>query len=176
MRKITLAGLAIATLAAAALGWAPASLAQGSASGNITARASVLTPVTVTPQQDLDFGNVIPGADKTVAITTATAGRWLVQGTAGAEVSLAMTALPTSLTSDANTLPIVYGATAAGHNATNDPGGAATFDPAVGATANIGSPVATLFVWIGGTVQPAAAQASGLYTGTITLQTTYTGN
>jgi hypothetical protein len=75
-----------------------------------------------------------------------------------------------------NTLPIVYGATAAGHNTTNNPAGATTFDPSAGATTLIGSPVATLFVWIGGTVQPAGAQASGLYTGTVTLQATYTGN
>lgn len=155
---------------------APAALAQGSASGNILARANVLTPVTVTPQQDLDFGNVIPGTNKSVTITGATAGRWLVQGTAGAEVDIDFTALPGNLTSGANNLPIVYGATDAGHNGANNPATAATFNPATGTLANISNPAATLFVWLGGTVQPAAAQASGLYTGTVTLTATYTGN
>jgi hypothetical protein len=155
---------------------APAAFAQGSASGNILAQANVLTPVTVTPQQDLDFGNVIPGTNKSVAITGTTAGRWLVQGTAGAEVDIDFTALPGNLTSGVNNLPIVYGATDAGHNGPNNPATATTFNPATGTLANISNPAATLFVWIGGTVQPAAAQASGLYTGTVTLTATYTGN
>ena len=160
----------------ALLAQAPSALAQGSASGNILARANVLTPVTVTPQQDLDFGNVIPGTNKTVAITGTTAGRFLVQGTAGSEVQIAFTALPGNLASGGNNLPIVYGATAAGHNGTNNPATATTFNPATGALANIANPAATLFVWLGGTVQPAAAQASGLYTATVTMTATYTGN
>ena len=136
----------------------------------------MLTPVTVTPQQDLDFGNVIPGTNKSVGITGTTAGRWLVQGTAGAEVDLDFTALPSNLTSGGNNLPISYAATDGGHNGTNNPATATTFNPATGTLANIANPAATLFVWIGGTVAPAAAQAAGLYTATVTLTATYTGN
>ena len=71
----------------ALLAQTPAALAQGSASGNILARANVLTPVTVTPQQDLDFGNVIPGTNKTVAITGTTAGRLPRSGDRGRRAS-----------------------------------------------------------------------------------------
>ena len=158
------------------LAWAPASLAQGTASGDIQALANVLTPVQVTPQRDLDFGNVIPGTPKAVGITSATSGLWLVQGTAGSEVDIDFTALPANLTSGVNNMPIVYSATDAGHNPINDATTAITFNPATGTTTDIGTPAGTLFVWIGGTVQPAGAQVSGLYTGTITLTATYTGN
>lgn len=168
--------LALVLLAAALLAWAPAAMAQGTASGDILATANVMTAVLVTPEQDLDFGNVIPGTPKSVAITGATAGRWLVQGSAGAEVDLDFTALPATLASGANTMPIVYGAADAGHNTTNNPGGATTFDPAGTELANLGNPLPDLYVWIGGQVQPGAAQVAGLYTGTITLTATYTGN
>ncbi len=169
--------LAVVLLAVVLLAYAPAVMAQGTASGNILARANVMTPIQVTPQQNLEFGNVIPGANKSIPVTNASAGRWLVQGTAGAEVTLQFTALPATLSDGgANTMPIVYGATDAAHHTSNNPGAATTFNPIAIATANISSPLAELYTWIGGTVQPAAAQAAGLYTGTITLTATYTGN
>jgi hypothetical protein len=159
------------------LAWAPSAFAQGTASANITAEATVLASVAVANQRDLQFGNVIPGTDKSVTLTDATSGRWLVTGGANAEVTLTFTSLPGVLNDGgSNDLPIVYAVTDAGHNTTNDPGTASVFNPAAGSTANIGDPVAELYVWIGGTVVPDPAQAPGLYTGTITLEATYTGN
>lgn len=167
---------AVATACAVAvLGWVLPSPAWAQNSADITAQANVLTPLTVTGQANLDFGNVFPGVNKTVAITDATAGRWLVQGEGGAEVTLAFT-LPANLSDGANTLPISFGAGSAGYNTTNNPGAATTFDPAAGATANLGVAPAELYVWIGGTVTPAVSQPAGLYTGTITLTVNYTGN
>ncbi len=58
MRKLTGVLLAVALLA-----WAPAVLAQGSDSDGITAQANVLSAVDVTAQQNLDFGNVLPGTN-----------------------------------------------------------------------------------------------------------------
>jgi hypothetical protein len=142
----------------AVLSQAPAAFAQGSASGSITAQAFVLTPVSVTPEQDLDFGNVIPGTNKSVQITGATAGRWLVEGTGGAEVDLDFTALPATLSNGPDALAIFYSNVDAGHNTVNVPGGATVFDPAVGTTTDIGAPGGDLYVWIGGTVVPAGAQ------------------
>jgi len=168
--------LAVVLIAVALLAYAPAAMAQGTASGDILAQANVMTPIQVAAEQDLLFGNVIPGSNKSIAVDNPSAGRWLVQGTAGAEVDLDFTTLPVALTSGANSMPIVYGATDAGHHTSNDPFSAVLFDPAVSALANIGSPAATLYVWVGGTVQPVLAQAAGLYTGTITLTATYTGN
>ncbi len=170
MRKFVPVLLALAVMA-----WAPSALAQSTASADITARATVLGPITVTNQADLEFGNVIPGVAKSVAISGTTSGRWLVAGNAGAEVNLDFTALPNNLTGPA-TMSITYAANDAGHNVTNNAAGAVPFDPAGTALANIGNAPAELYVWIGGTVNPVAGQAAGLYTGTITLQAAYTGN
>lgn len=155
---------------------APAALAQGTSSDDVTAQANVLTAVNVTAQQDLDFGNVIPGTNKAIGITSASAGRWLVTGSASAEVALSFPALPATLTDGGNNLAIVYSGTDAGFNTVNDPNTASTFDPSGGTTTNLGVSPAELFVWIGGQVVPGGSQPAGLYTGLITMQATYTGN
>lgn len=149
---------ALVVLVLPGAGWAQSS-------DDITAQANVLTPLTVTGQQDLDFGDVFPGAAKTVVVADASAGRWLASGQSGAEVTLTFS-LPANLLSGGNTLPISFGANSAGHHTSNAPGSALTFDPAAGATANVGVAPAELYVWVGGTVNPAANQPQGLYTGT----------
>ena len=72
---------------------------------SITATASVQTPINVVGAQQLNFGNVFPGVNKTVAATDLTnAGRFDVTGQASTPVTLSFT-LPASLTSGANTMP-----------------------------------------------------------------------
>lgn len=149
--------------------------AQAQNSADITAQANVLTPLTVAGQQDLDFGDVFPGVASTVTVANASAGRWLTTGSSGAEVQLAFT-LPANLVSGGNNLPISFGASSAGYNVANNAGAATTFDPAAGATTNLGVAPAELYVWVGGTVTPAVTQPQGLYTGTINLTVNYTGN
>ena len=51
-----------------------------------------------------------------------------------------------------------------------------TFDPSGGLTEFLDAASGELFVWIGGTVSPAAAQPAGVYTATIVLDVVYTGN
>lgn len=157
------------------LGLAAPAVAQTSNSADITAQANVLTPLQVTGEQNLDFGDVFPGVAKTVTVADVSAGRWLTTGESGAEVQLTFN-LPANLVSGANTLSITFGAGSAGYNASNDAGSATTFDPAAGATTNLGVAPAQLYVWIGGTVSPTADQPSGLYTETINLTVNYTGN
>jgi len=148
-----------------------------SVSDDISATADVQTPLTVTGSADLVFGTVFPGVNKAVAYTDAVnAGQWDITGELAAEVTLEFTALPATLTSGGNSLPIVYGATDAGHHTTDAPGSATSFDPAVGATTDLAADTGALFVWIGGTVQPPEDQAAGAYTATITLNVSYTGN
>lgn len=170
-RTIGVGPMAVAILAL--LGLPAAARAQSSA--NITAQATVVSGVTVTPQANLDFGNVFQGLQKSVAITDATAGLWQITGNAGSEVSLSFT-LPTDLSDGTNLLPIGFAATDAGHNVANLPGTATTFDPSSGTTADIGLLPAELYVWIVGTVSPGASQVAGVYTGTVTLTVQYTGN
>jgi hypothetical protein len=153
-----------------------ASVAQAQPnSAGITASATVLSPLTVLWDSDLDFGNVFPGVAAAVAITDAGAGGWSVTGASGAEVALSFT-LPANLTSGGNNLPIAFAAGDAGHNTADLPGGATTFDPTGGATTNLSvGPPGELWVWIGGTVTPAVNQPAGVYTNTVTLTVDYTG-
>lgn len=154
-----------------------ATLAQAQPNNaTINASATVLQPVTVVAQSDLDFGNVFPGVNKSVLLTDAGAGSWYVTGVSSAEVDLSL-ATPANLSDGGNNLPIQFGAGDAGYNTANDPSTATGFDPAAGASTNLsGAALGDLWVWIGGQVQPVADQPAGLYTGTITLTVDYTGN
>lgn len=164
MKNMLKAALVLAALAATA------QQAQAQASSNVTATATVAAALSATTTQNLAFGTVIPGFNKTV--TAANGGIVLFSGGAGAEVSVSFTALPANLTSGSNNLPITY---TAGWTQTS--GGALTsFTPSSGATANLHATSGELYVHVGGTVAPAGAQAAGTYTGTITVQASYTGN
>src|SRR5512145_2666015 len=74
---------------------------------SITATASVQSPINVLGAQQLSFGNVFPGVNKTIAATDLTnAGRFDVTGQASTPVTLSFT-LPATLSSGGNTMPIV---------------------------------------------------------------------
>ncbi len=103
-------------------------------------------------------------------MASATSGRFDLTGQASGNVNLAFT-LPTNLTSGANNLPI--GTWTGCSNATNTTTGCTTFTPSASATASAFSGAGALFVWVGGTVSPGAAQAPGAYTGTVTLAASY---
>lgn len=169
--KRMLTTVALAVLATGALETIPAS---AKAQASITATATVATALTVTAGNDLDFQLVIPGFTKTVAVSDATAGSFVLAGGAGAEVALSFTSLPANLNDGlGNLLPITY---AAVHNTANDPvAGATVFAPAGGATTNL-SGLGALYVFLGGTVNATAQFTPGTYTGTVTLTAAYTGN
>jgi hypothetical protein len=145
-------------------------------SGDIQATANVLTPLSVTNNlRDLDFGDVFPGINKSIAYDAGTSGKWQIDGQLGREVDITFT-LPAVLTSGGNTMPIAFGANDAAWNTADIVGAATTFDPAVGATEFLDVGTGQMFVWIGGTVQPPETQAGGAYSGTITMDVVYTGN
>ena len=142
-----------------------ASAAQAQ-SANITATAVVFQAMTVTGARTLDFGNVFPGVAKSIAVAAATSGRFDLTGQASANVNVSFT-LPTNLTSGVNNLPI--GTWTGCTNATNTTVGCTVFTPSAATTATAFSGAGALFVWVGGTVTPGAAQAAGTYNGTVTL-------
>jgi len=143
-------------------------------SDQILATAEVATAITVTGQQDLDFGTVMPGWNRIIAVDDATAGHFLVTGGASAEVSLSFSILPTDLTDGVNLLPVTFTAL---HNTTADPTGGTTFDPTVGEPGtNLDSTTGELHVYLGGTVTAASGQVSGAYQATVELTAAYTGN
>ena len=159
--RVSTALVAILSLAASA--------AQAQ-SANINATAVVFQAMTVTGARTLDFGNVFPGVAKSIAVAAATSGRFDLTGQASANVNVSFT-LPTNLTSGANLLPI--GTWTGCTNATNTTTGCTSFTPSAATTATAFSGAGALFVWVGGTVTPGAAQATGTYNGTVTLTAAY---
>ncbi len=151
-------------------------LAQESAS--IQATATVVTTLSVNGTNDLQFQSVSLGVNKSVDKTAVgLAGEWTILGQAGAEVTLDFV-VPANLISGANNLVISFSSTEASY--ANDPlndqsNPTAAIDPAVVSTTTLGAG-GGLMVWIGGTVNPTAGQASGAYTGTVELLVTLTGN
>ena len=163
MRTLTRVSAAVAAL----LSLATAAEAQ---SANINATAVVYQAMTVTGARTLDFGNVFPGVSKAIAVADPTSGRFDLTGQASANVNLTFT-LPTNLTSGANNLPI--GTWTGCTNATNTTAGCSSFTPSGSASPTAFSGAGALFVWVGGTVTPAANQAAGTYNGTVTLTAAY---
>src|SRR6185437_16751237 len=120
------------SLAVAALVLTGTTIQAQTNNASITATASVQTPINVVGAQQLNFGNVFPGVNKTVAATDLTnAGRFDVTGQASTPVTLSFT-LPASLTSGANTMPIVNYTGV--HALLNTQVGGVAFTPSAGAT------------------------------------------
>lgn len=157
----------------ASLSLATAAAAQ--TSGTINATAIVRQPITIAAGQDLDFGIVLQGTPRTIASTAAAAGRFDATGSPSANVNVNFT-LPTNLINGANNLPIgtwtgCYNQTAAVNSSgcTAIANMAGTTATSFGNVAGVGR----LWVFVGATVSPGAAQAIGTYTNTATLTLTY---
>lgn len=163
MRTVT----RVSAVVAALFSLATAAQAQ---SANINALATVYTPITVTGNRALDFGTVFPGVAKTIAVAAATSGQFQLGGQASGNVNLTFT-LPTNLINGANNLPI--GTWTGCTSPTNTTAGCTAFTPSGTATASAFSGAGALWVFVGGTVTPGAAQAAGNYTGTVTLTAAY---
>lgn len=157
----------VSAVVAALFSLASAAQAQ---SANINALATVYTPITITGNRALDFGTVFPGVAKTIAVAAATSGQFQLGGQATGNVNLTFT-LPTNLINGANNLPI--GTWTGCTSPTNTTAGCTAFTPSGTATASAFSGAGALWVFVGGTVTPGAAQAAGNYTGTVTLTAAY---
>ena len=170
MRTISKAAFAVALMAGLAT-----ATAHAQNSDFITARATVLTPLSVVGDADLDFGNVFPGVPATVAVTDLTAGHFTVNGADNAGVDVTF-ALPTDLSDGGNLLPI---ATWTGvHNTTNSAAGGTAFTPSAAVEVSQLSTGATpgeLYLFVGATVTPAATQPAGVYTAPVTMTVVYNG-
>lgn len=141
-------------------------------SATVTATATVVTPLVVTGTAGLAFGNVFQGVNKTVLFSDATSGRFSISGFGISQVAMTFT-LPATLASGANTLPIdTYDIRS---NGTNVTAGATALTVTSGVPVNANLVGGNLFLFVGGRVLPAAAQAQGAYTGNIVLAAAYTG-
>jgi hypothetical protein len=144
--------------------------AEAQNSATIQATATVLSAITVAAGNDLQFGNVTPGVNKTVAISDAGAGRFDVTKAATSGVTLSFT-LPTDLSSGTDLLPI--GTWTGGWNSVQSPAGATTFTPSAGGTNTAVTAGTNLWVYVGATVSPAGGQAAGAYSGDVTMSVIY---
>ena len=142
--------------------------AQNSANASVS--ADVQQPLAVTKTNDLAFGSVFPGLNKTVAVSDAGAAAFTVLGQAGASVNLTFST-PTSLASAGNTLTI--GSWAARRNTSNSSASGTDFTPSASATSATIGGSGGLYVFVGATVQPTSGQVAGTYTGTLTLTVVY---
>src|SRR5205807_3937595 len=118
------------------------------------------------------------GVATTVQPTDAGAGEWQIIGNKNAFAQITFT-LPTLLTNvqalPGSAMPIAFGVTAARwRRSTNDPAGATPFDPAAGIVGRFGpNPNPIIYIWIGGTVNPAGTAKPGVYVGNVIVSLVY---
>jgi len=168
--------LTVAALAAA-LSLPMGAQAQASATASVNATANVLSQLTATAEQSLDFGDVVPGFPATVAPSnTNAAGIVSISGAPGREVAISFPSIPASLTHElgVETMSLTIGNddVAIGSSATA-PG--ATFDPGAGTDANLDG-AGNIWVFVGGQVSATNTQLAGEYSGIITVEVAYTGS
>lgn len=157
-----------------------ASPAQSQESAINQATATVLSALTILGNNNLVFGSVTPGLNKSVAKTTVGfAAEWEIIGIAGSEISLTFT-LPGNLTLIDSTIVMPISFTNTDASFEDGTGGGQT------APAGIISPLGpgaerlgaagTLFIWLGGRVLPGLTQTGGNYAADLILTIAYTGS
>lgn len=177
MKTRTLLTLLICLLAVWT-GTAPQAVAQERAT--IQALATVVSSLTVIGSNNLLFGTVTPGINKSVdKATIGFAGEWTITGSANAELNITFD-LPDSLhTSDTlSAMYITFGAADASYD--DGSGGGQTapsgvLNPSGPAVLRL-TASGEMHVWIGGSVHPRISQTGGDYAADIMLTVAYTGS
>jgi hypothetical protein len=143
------------------------------ASTAVCAQGRVLT---VTGDQGLQFGIVLPGLPSPVSPTdVANAGRFQIRGDRNAEVVIQFN-LPTEMVAPGGAvLPMAFGVADGSWSARPSIQHAQAFDPNIPLVARLGNG-GRLYVRLGGTAQPLSSQAQGEYSATIAAIVAYTGN
>lgn len=170
----TASKLSLTFVALLALG---ATAAQAQVSANINATAVVQTPLTVTGTTTLDFQNVFPGLNKTIAPTAPTAGKFTIGGQLNAEVDITF-ALPGTLAGQGPITgqSLTIGTWTGGRNTANTQAGQTAITPTGTTTTRLDAASGALYIWLGATVTPGVAQQAGTYTSPVTMTVAYTGN
>jgi len=171
MTKRTPLGLALVL----SLGTA-ATLQAQTASINATAR--VLSPAVVSGVEDLRFGDVIDGTQKTIPATNSNSGRFTIQGATNANVDISFTLPATLAGPGGSTLAVDNWTGEHGNNAAR--GAGAAFTPLNGGTSlntDLGATSGDVYnVYVGARVTSAGGENPGAYTGQIDMTVSYTGN
>jgi hypothetical protein len=115
----------------------------------------------------MNFGQVAAGRAKQIQPTDPAAGRFRVTAPAGRRITLTFV-LPTALQFGLSVLPISFGATDAAWSSMSSTAGATRFDPRLPLTVTVPSN-GRVNLWLGASISPLPAQATGRHTGTVTL-------
>jgi hypothetical protein len=136
----------------------------------LTARAEAQT---VSGNRNLNFGIVIRGVPNAVAPSNPIrSGRFYVRYQLNRQVQVRLT-LPNTLTrAGGGSLPITFGASDAFAQGTAGSSVPVTFDPRTTQTFTLQTSP-DFYINLGGRVAPTAAQATGNYTGNVTLTVTF---
>jgi hypothetical protein len=154
--------------------------AKAQESASIQALATVVSSLQIVGSNNLQFGTVTPGVNKSVDKSSiGFAGEWTVNGSAVAEITLTFTLPDSMYTVDSlAAMRIGFSSTDASYE---DGTGAGQTAPAGVIDPN--GPLArrlaadgSMFVWIGGQVFPRISQTGGAYAGEIVLTVAYTGS
>lgn len=145
----------------------------------ILATATVVSSLTIVGTNNLQFGSVTPGVNKTIdKATLGFAGEWTINGTNSAELSI-LFALPDSLL----TLDSLSGMRISFVNSDASYGSLPAHQTAPVGILDPNGPSAhrlgvngQMLIWIGGTVFPRISQTGGDYSAEILLTVAYTGS
>jgi len=142
-------------LVAALLAAAPALHAQG-------------RPLRVDGMRGLTFGTVFPGVQVPVPASDAVrSAQFDITGNKDTSIQITLL-LPGQLTGAGASVPLTFGATAAGYSQTGSTAALTLFDPRVPFTTVL-SNNGRGTIFLGGTLVPPASQRAGSYVGTITI-------
>jgi hypothetical protein len=182
--RMKLISVLLVAFAASAFIFSPSMVwAQDVAVGQAT--ATVLTALTVTAPQDLQFGDVLQGVPNSVDKGTDLAGGigagiFRISGSAANEVTAYMQ-LPDyiSLADGSDRMVISFASDDANYNATAaatpSTAGATSCDPHSIPNLTL-SAAGDMALFLGGTVFPTVDQTAGAYSGDIVLTVAYNGN
>ncbi len=145
----------------------------------ILATATVVSSLTIVGTNNLQFGSVTPGVNKSIdKATLGFAGEWTINGTNSAEISI-LFALPDSLlTLDSlSGMRITFANSDASYGSlpAQQTAPVGILDPNGPSAHRLGAN-GQMLIWIGGTVFPRISQTGGDYSAEILLTVAYTGS
>jgi hypothetical protein len=172
---------------ALSLAFAAPLAAQASPTQTATTQVSarVFTPLAITSNEALRFGNLFsPFTAKTIAWTDNAASggraRFTITGEGGAELALSIT-VPENISTGGNNIPLSAVELRHGTNDADGTGAVVTLNTGTANALNVtmggaAASAQSYFLRIRATATPAANQAAGSYAGTISVAVNYTGS
>lgn len=175
--------LACVVMAAVAASAGSTALAQ---SAGVTSTATIVTPITAAVTSQLAFGTITKGSLTTVPATSASAAAVTFSGDEGDNivVTVPATLQIATLAGSGSGITVAIDRSSLRSNSTNSQGNATLLNASAGsATVTLSTDtdgdalkndgLGQTYLWIGGSVTPAATQQRGTYSGTFTISAAY---